>query len=378
MKRNKIPFPVFISIFVLFLVPTLGYIFTSITYFIPFWKIHKILKLYTYPQIFLNFALILIGFGMLFLKRWAFISFLFVSFSFSLYCLFLIVSPIVSVNVWKFEIFDYTVLTFLFALCILLLAFMVKREMSMPYFSVVGRGWRMSRRENIPIPYQWKNDLGEFGSGVAENISANGCLLPITERQFAILYIGDFLECNFYIDVGSESRIIQIFGEIVRFREPGQRTPAAIGVRFHSQKYSKEKVLLEKYVEKNYAPRFAIDSEILNLDLESQKEMLSSGDSSRLSGSSFAKAVRSFQGYNLSESGLYLISEILPSPGDSLCLHIPSPLGKILLLGEVVWTNQNAKYQKPKGFGFKIILVKHEIRFRLYLLLLAYLDNVRR
>lgn len=381
MKRIRYPFPVLASSMVLLLIPLLAYWITAGRQSIPVWEYSRVLALYNPFQIVLNLFLWVVAIGMLMVQRWAYISFLVLGFSFSAYCLVLLMGNLLGVFTYRFGGKDYAILLLLSSVTAMFLTNMVRKKLSMPYLALVGRGWRMSQRENLRLPIVMKSSLGVEIHSVTDNVSTTGCLVPLLDKGEVAFMMGERITCELELEPGSGKDPIILSGEVVRLAYSERTGTSFAGIAFSEptgeahfsdssdrsnelEAIRKGLSVLKNFLDKKYTPRYSVDfpSKVIPLT----------------EGSSVGGEVSEGKLYNLSYSGIYVESDTLYENDAVLSVEVYSWVGRIVVEGRVVWGNPDAKFHKKKGYGFEINSHKNPIRFFLLVMVLFVRDDVRR
>jgi hypothetical protein len=128
--------------FVFLILPFLNYYSISAQTGIEFFQFKEIFSKLNFLEIFLLFASIPVGFGLLLVKRWGWFSFILYSTLLISYNLFGLIQ--------SKEIFDLAVLgrTVLGTLVVL---YFCRKDISAPYFKMYPRGWRFQKRKPIEL-----------------------------------------------------------------------------------------------------------------------------------------------------------------------------------------------------------------------------------
>ncbi|TGN17997.1 PilZ domain-containing protein [Leptospira idonii] len=227
-----------------------------------------------------------------------------------------------------------------------LIFYFLRKEISAPYFSLVNRGWRAGYRETHPIPFHWTNMDGEReGDGFTINVSGSGALIPLPAHHF--LKEGDPI--NLLMKLENEKReliSISVKGTIIRLdREENGSDLAGIMFEFLPvQKEEKEEFV--RFLGRVFAPRYPVQNSVE----AGRKE----------AGESSGELV------NISTEGLYVRSETVYEMGEVISVRINTRSGNIPLKGIVRWSNPQAKYGKPKGYGLQIESVENLNHFRIW------------
>ncbi|BDA78458.1 hypothetical protein LPTSP3_g13880 [Leptospira kobayashii] len=224
--------------------------------------------------------------------------------------------------------------------------YFLRKEISAPYLSGLQRGWRGGYRETHPVPFHWTNVDGEReGDGYTINVSGSGALIPLPQHHF--LKEGDPI--NLHLKLENEKREIipiSVKGTIVRLdREADGTDLAGITYEFQvAQKEEKEEFL--KFLTRVFAPRYPVSNKIeagKNLPGESTGELV-----------------------NISTEGLYIKSDTVYEMGELISVKILTRSGPIFLKGIVRWSNPNARYGKPVGYGLQIESAENMNHFRIW------------
>ncbi|WCL50093.1 PilZ domain-containing protein [Leptospira sp. GIMC2001] len=357
MKSKHFPIPVIFSIMALVLIPIVGYFLVANTHYLKFWNFFTIIQFYSIYQLLFNILLLSTAVGMIFVQRWAFILFLLEGFLFSAYCVIMIVLSLTGLISKQFNGIDYSILALISGTASLFLIYLVRRELSMPYFSIIGRGWRLAKRDSLQIPLVWINSLGQMGKAITENISVTGCLIPIPIEEEAFVLPGESLKLTMDIDVVGSIQPIEISGQVVRIRESNFETGLAAGIMFDEFLSKKDKILFRNFLSHKYAPRYSAKYPIqYNIGESRHRGQL----------------------YNLSRTGLYVECIDLPTIGSVIPIQILVPARTIRLKATVVWTNPSGRFDKKRGMGLEIKSWDNPFPYFLLLLYLFWKDETIR
>lgn len=391
MRKISYPYSVIISILILLLVPVLGYMVSAWRHNILAMNFMDILVLYNPFQLVFNLFLVTVAIGMVFIQRWAFLGYLLVGFLFSAYCLVLIFLNLIGVASWKFGGLDYLLLLIIVAVSVFVLINMIRKEISSPYFSLVGRGWRMATRDTIPLPVKIRSSLGVGIQTKTENISSSGCLISLDEKSEIAFMVDEKLEIEITLPVykteDKNPERLSFHGEVVRIREGNRDSSPGVGIKFLSEKTIDSEKRLEMFLSTTYAPRYSWSADMEILDSDNSQE--NSPNHPEKSGNAFRNPetsdnttdrnlIRAGSIYNISTTGLYVESSGSFQPHQELRLVFAFMGMKIQLTGTVVWTNPHGDYGKEKGFGFRIHSVRNSLWFRFLILYLFIRDETRR
>jgi Tfp pilus assembly protein PilZ len=224
--------------------------------------------------------------------------------------------------------------------------YFLRREVSAPYLSSLDRGWRGGYRETHPVPFHWKDlENGNVGDGFTINVSGSGALIPLVNGHG--LQEGELLLIDLKLE--NEKReilTIQVKGEVIRLDKDEERMETA-GIRFQFQSAQKEiREEFIKFLTRVFAPRYPVQNEI------------SAGK--REANESTGELV------NISTEGLYIKSDIVYEMNEPLSIKVHTRSGPIALRGLVRWSNPNARYGKPKGYGIQIDSVENPTKFKIW------------
>jgi hypothetical protein len=367
--NKKINFPISIrfGIAAIFCVPLIGYGITGLGLEISLLSPLEIISTYSYPQILVNLILVATGIGMVYQHRWAFLLFVSFGIGFFLYCWILGALSLFGIYYWNFQNTPFRWSLLVSTAVFLYIVLFVRSEVVKPYFAILSRGWRMSRRETVPIPLHWRSELGMEGVSITEDISETGCLIPIDEKAVAGLSLGDSISVRLGLSPphGDE---LEIEGIPVRFLERWEngRDQSYMGIRFRKENPSENLKKLKTYLAEKFSPRYASDLPV----------KIRLGEAEYIG-----------QFYNISKSGAYLFWEMrdektsdrtIPGVGEDLVLEWKWNGFKTEATAEVVWLNPKGEFGKPKGLGLKWKEISGRFSFFLYYLSLIYFDRIRR
>lgn len=224
--------------------------------------------------------------------------------------------------------------------------YFLRREISAPYLSSIDRGWRGGYRETHPIPFHWQtNNSEKVGDGFTINVSGTGALLPLVSEHG--LKEDEWIAINLKLENEKrEPMDIGIKGEVIRIDRDEEGMETA-GIRFHfesNQKEIREEFL--KFLARVFSPRYPVQNEISAGKTEANE---STGEL-----------------VNISTEGLYIKSDIVYELNVPLSIKIHTRSGSIALKGIVRWSNPNARYGKPKGYGLQIESVENVAKFKVW------------
>lgn len=359
---KRIPIIIIISATLIAFIPILGFIMVAHSKMIPVSEFSRIINQYNIFQLLLNVFLIAVAIGMIRIQKWSFISFIVLGVCFLIYSIILIALSSLGLSSYEFQISDYSILLIFISVLFASLSYIIRKELSMPYFSILGRGWRLSRRETLPIKIEWNYDLGQKGYCLTENISSKGCLLPITESMEMIFLPYAEIEIKLYFYENHILKVIPVIGTILRIEEIfpvmlNQESIAKAGIIFKYVNGRKDEKWVSNFLNEKYSARYATDL-IANL-VQNEITM-----TTRL--------------FNLSRTGMYLIRDEVLAEKSEVIVEFQTYFGRVSCNAIVVWTNPKGLYDKPPGMGIQILKVNQFIKFTIYLLYLAYMDEVRR
>lgn len=359
---RRIPNIIIISSILIGSIPILGYALVALSKMIPFYDFSRILHHYNIFQILFNVFLFAVAIGMLKIQKWSFVSFIIIGVCFLFYSIYLIFFSWFGFLSYNFHISDYTILLFLISILIASLAYIIRKELAMPYLSILGRGWRLSRRESLPIKIEWSYDLGLAGYGLTENISSKGCLLPLSESMVMVFLPDAKIEMKLYFVDENIVKVVPVIGTVLRIEETISRDKVEeslvkAGILFEYVQGKTDEKWVLNFLNEKYSARYLTD---LNANLE------------------YNKKFKSTKMFNLSRTGMYLISNEMLAAKEEVTIEIHTMLGGVSCGGEVVWSNPKGLFDKPPGFGIKITKVRNLFKFYIYLFFLAYVDEIRR
>ncbi|MDZ4726528.1 MAG: PilZ domain-containing protein [Leptospira sp.] len=344
------PIPIVFVSLLFISIPILNFLFTAALYDLSQQKWSHVFERIQPLQYVLSILSIVIAYGLLSKKKFGYYLFLLFATILASYNIWMIAwislgkklflagvrlqTPEIIVN----AIFTTVTLTAIF--------YFLRREVSAPYLSSLDRGWRGGYRETHPVPFHWTNEDGEReGDGFTINVSGSGALIPLVEHHF----LKDGSPINLHLKLENEKREIvpiSLKGEVVRLDKDEDGTELA-GIQFHFQPAQKEeKEEFIKFLSRVFAPRYPV-----NNDVAAGKK-----DSNESTG----------ELVNISTEGLYIKSEIVYEMNEMVHVKINTRSGPINIKGKVRWSNPNARYGKPKGYGLQIDEVENPAKFKVW------------
>ncbi len=344
------PVPIFIVSLLFISIPILNFIFTAALYDLESDRWRHVFERLQPLQYVLSILSLVIAYGLLTKKKIGYYLFL------------LFATILASYNVWMIawislgkklflagvrlqtpEIIGNAIVTS-FALGAIF--YFLRREIAAPYLSSNDRGWRGGYRETHPIPFHWKKVNSDLiGDGYTINVSGTGALLPLVEGHG--LKEDDYIQIELKLENEKREIVtIQMKGEVVRLDKDDDGIETA-GIRFEfesGQKTIREEYL--KFLSRVFSPRYPVQNEISAGKTEANE---STGEL-----------------VNISTEGLYIKSEIVYDMNIPLAIKIFTRSGTISLKGIVRWSNPNARYGKPKGYGLQIESVENPTKFKIW------------
>jgi hypothetical protein len=354
---RTLPLPILISAFIFFLIPLMSYYSTASLKRIAMANFVGVLHAMTPLQLVIMVLSLLLVYGLVQVKKYAYYLFLLFS------------SILISYNVWmiyrvKFhkgimvagrtlssnEILYNALFTFIL---LGLIFYFLRKEVSAPYMSLVTRGFRGNFRDTVPVPVVFSSMDGEFeGAGATESISSTGCLIPMKDN-YPILE-GDSLDMVFSLEEKGNDVKVSLKGSVVRLvpGESGQNVHLKLGVRFDESPTQWNNIkVLRNFLKDNFTPRFFTNAPV------------------EFGRNGYSEATG--QLFNLSEDGMYIDTTHTVQSKETLKVRLRTIVGDIDMDVVVRWANPQGKYGKNAGFGAEIITVKDRLKFRLYLFRLA-------
>jgi hypothetical protein len=217
-KRKRMARPKTLIIFgILFLLfPIINYLNLSFQYDIKFYKILLMLKIIGIIPIILLITALLIGIGLLKIKKWGFWLFLFYSPLLIIYNLYVTIKYPAGFNIFALaQALFGTVAIFYF----------LRKDISAPYMRMYPRGWRLEKRKPIQIPIRINATAAN-----TKDISPTGVYVD---------YINSDLQPNEIVNLEFkyEDTLFSIQSGIVRI------DPDGIGIAFRNLSREEDKLL---------------------------------------------------------------------------------------------------------------------------------------
>jgi Tfp pilus assembly protein PilZ len=305
---KKLPIPiVVIGIFYL-LTPIFSYLATAYSEGIPFWQTTELIKTFSLRSIILNVLGVILGFGIIGVKRWGYFLFLLFNFILILHGIYLLITiGLTKSFVWNLFI---TLLPFFLNL------YFLNREISTPYLTLIPRGFRKKWRIEIPLigKITLKDTKHSFQIKTMD-ISPSGTLVHLDQILLpeTIVEVSLELEKPWTCDA-----------ELVRITEGNY------GFKFLYLPTDPRYKELDKYLTTKLLPRFTTKRPI-KINYKNKEE--------------------NSDIINISEKGLFFTTQSKFTKGEEinfqfslLGIHFSGP-------AKVSWENTDGNFDKPKGYG---------------------------
>ena len=334
----------FLGIFFLS-IPLFSYLFTVSVYKLQWQEFRTVLSVMTTVQIIISVLSLFISFGIFLIRRegyYAFLIFAILLLGFNLYRLFkTLFTSILFVGDQEIHSLDFALVILFSGILFYFLFYFLSKEISVPYRSQENRGFRIGKRDTLPIPFSLVHEISKVETkGLTENISPRGVLVPIPS------FWNPGENGTIALDLQDPSLpILKFQATLVRKEEEKG------GFRFFYTKDSYQSLeTLEQFIDSKFAPRYYLNTEI------------------KIGKKDWEPAVL----YNLSRSGAYIQTDKKLQVGDPITLELNTIFGLIQIVILVRWNNPKGQYGKPVGFGSEIIRVENPIRFWFYLFFLFF------
>jgi Tfp pilus assembly protein PilZ len=329
---TKLPISILLIGLYFILTPIISY-FTVVYYLnIPILEIKSILLRFNWLQITLNSMGVLVGFGILGVKRWGYFLFLVYNFIMFLHGIYFI---------HQFGFLEATVRNLSYIVFpFLLTLYFFNREISIPYLTLIPRGFRSKWRIEVPVSGQIVLNDTTWNIETLD-ISPRGCLIK-TDQD---IEIGSVVKIFLNLESPWETN-----GVVVRNLDGEQ------GIQFLYEKKDARYKEIKKFLNTKLLPRYNVNS-IVNI----------TSSSNLVSGSLI----------NISEGGFYFSTNEKLKIGEEIQykIHLYGFIfsGK----GKISWDNPNSKYGKPKGYGVSFALKKISPIYRTIIFLVEKLQISR-
>ncbi|MCZ8157208.1 MAG: PilZ domain-containing protein [Leptospira sp.] len=344
------PLPILLVSLIFLSIPILNFLFTAALYDLNYDRWSHVFERIQPLQYILSSLAIVIAYGLLTKKKFGYYLFLLFTTILATYNLWMVVWIslgkklfLAGVRLQTPEIITNAIFT---SITLTAIFYFLRREVAAPYLSSADRGWRGGYRETHPIPFTWSKDQTNLkGEGLTINVSGTGVLLPLKEnhglKENETILLTLKLE-----NEKRETTPIELKGEIVRLDLDDDGTQTA-GIRIIFQADQKQvRENFHKFLSRVFAPRYPVQNQIT----------AGKADVSESSG----------ELVNISTEGLYIKSEIVYEMNELIFVKIITRSGPIFLKGIVRWSNPNARYGKPKGYGLQVESVENLSRFKIW------------
>ena len=199
---------------------------------------------------------------------------------------------------------------------VIVIGFIIQKDFRAPYFQVLPRGWRISRR----VPIRHFIQLNGQRAPITD-LSISGCFVAEPERALAI---GE----KVLIDFEADTLRVECRGDVMR------KTPGGYGIRFLSLD-SRGKRDIRRMIKKRFPFRYAVD----------------------ISGSWISDGRETAVTIlDISNTGSYLQADlegIAEGQGGELVFSFHNRERR--LPASVIWLNQRELHEKPVGFGVRFV-----------------------
>lgn len=297
----------------------------------PFTKKSDLLAYpFMYYKVFLNLIAVLIGIGLLSVRKWAYFLFLFFMSFLTVHALYaLFISGFGVDMLWNLAL---TILYFI------IFQFFLNKDISTPYLTLVPRSFRKKWRIEIPIEGKLKNSLGKEISLKTVDISPSGC--------YASLNGSVELDESYQLILLLESEW-EVNATVVRLEE-GNR----VGLRFNYNGIRDPlKKKLKSYLESKLLPRFS-------------KELLATiqYNNQKIDG----KII------NISEGGFFFASNTSINSDEKVDFQFSLFGIQFDGNGKISWINQSTNFNKPAGLGVSYLRLNHTLMYSIFLFLIRH------
>ncbi|HNI97300.1 MAG TPA: PilZ domain-containing protein [Leptospiraceae bacterium] len=298
-------------------------------------RISDISSRFDYVSISLNIVSIIVGLGILGVKRWGF--FLFLAFF----------SVLIGHGVFLLAKFGFTE-DFIQNLLVTLLPFFVilyflNQEISTPYLTLLPRGFRNKWRIEIPLKGSVTLSSGKKIPLVTMDISPSGCLAKTEETVAMDEKVTLTLELDSPWTVEAEN-VREVEGNF--------------GFKFRLRRGDSNYKQLDKYLSTKLVPRFDVFKASAEIEQDGKK---------------FTADV-----VNISDGGFYLATKEVLTVDSRVKFDMVLKGIKFRGAGKVSWENQAEKFDKPAGYGIAIKAMNREIFYKTYLFVLTQKRNFER
>ncbi|MEM7180088.1 MAG: PilZ domain-containing protein [Spirochaetota bacterium] len=299
----------------------------------PFTKGSRILEFpFRYYKIILNGMAVVIGFGLLMVRRWAYFLFLFFMSFLTVHAIsMLFISGFGEKMIWNF---------FITLLYFTAFQYFLSKDISTPYLTLVPRSFRKKWRVEIPITGTIQQGDGSLALTTID-ISPSGCLAKIEEGIDHVKKRVVTLDLDSKWEV--EANVVRNgAGQVgLHFNYVGLRDPL--------------KKKLKSYLESKLLPRFAKDLPA-KVDLD---------------GKEFSGMIT-----NISEGGFFFSSQSFPKLEDKVTFQFVLFGITFRGKGSVSWVNETAQFNKPLGFGVSFLELSHTVTYSFFIFLIRRFYSV--
>jgi len=304
---SKLPLTIKIIGLFYLLTPVFSYLWTAYAQGIPFWDFANLLRLFSPMALVLNLAGLILGVGILGVKRWGYFLFL----GFNLYLvghgLYLIsLGGMTKQFIWNLFI---TLLPFFLNM------YFLNKEISTPYLTLIPRGFRKKWRIEIPLAGAIKVNPFEILKMKTMDISPTGFLASVDGK----------------IDLGSTVVVqMKLDGDWEAPAELMREIDGNYGFKFLYLPGDKRYKELDKFLSTKLLPRFTTKIPVtITLDNKDENTEI----------------------LNISEKGFYFSSnnpyQVGSFPNYQFSLYGIGFSGK----GKISWENKIGNFEKPSGYG---------------------------
>ena len=201
-KRKRISRPKTLLFFGLFFLSIPIWNYFSVAYYnqVPITAVKLVFKNFQVIEILILISSLIVGIGLLLVKRWGWYSFLVYAALFILYNLYTLISNPILYNIGAFV---QTLLGFL------AITYFLRKDISAPYFKLYPRGWRGEIRYPIQIAVKVNSD-----TRTTRDFSETGFYV---DWQNCDLNLNQEVQ----IEISKDKDIIHLVGGIVRIDENG-------------------------------------------------------------------------------------------------------------------------------------------------------------
>lgn len=326
---SNLPIPLLIIGFFFIIIPVISYFATARELEMPATNFRAIWASFDWKPISLNLLAVVVGIGLLSVRRWAYILFL-------IFMGLLILDGIHLL--FKYGLVErYLGNMFITLFAFFVLFYFLSKEISTPYLTLVPRGFRKKWRISIPLKGSLTDNLGNLINFTTIDVSPGGCLAKING------HIQDEDEYNLSLELDApwqvSSKVVRIDGQNIglKFNYSGVRDPL--------------RTQLMDFLESKLLPRYNIKVNAVVKQEDKQINGLV---------------------LNISKSGCFVATEEKVPLNEKVHYHYKLFGLTFRGIGRVSWINEEGSYHKPKGMGIAYETINNRLVYSLVIRVIMY------